>query len=172
MKPFALLLAVAVLAGCAAHADEPAPTATDDADLDAVYERFSAGYAALDPEMVVALYTDDAYYLSGGDGAIRHGKDALRESFSFLTRRKEAGVQVTIDFNIVYRNVVEDVATDVGYYKITATRPDGQENVDVGKFVGVLHRGDDGQWRFQVDGYSGAPVEAFSVDPAQHHMDH
>ena len=164
MKPLALLVAVLVLAGCAAEASQNASDATG---LDDVYDRFTAAYENGDPEAVVALYTDDAFYLPGGDGnPILQGKDALRDEFSFVADRKEQGIGLTIAFDIVNRSVEGDRAVDIGYYKITSTRPDGTQGVSVGKFVGVLVRGDDGTWRFRVDGYSGAPEAAFGAAAA------
>ena len=163
MKNLALLTAVLVLAGCAAEAGQ---TASDADGLDAVYDRFTTAYETGDPEIVVALYTDDAFYLPGGNGTpILQGKAALRDQFAFLAERKDQGVGLTIAFDIVDRTVEGDRAVDIGYYKITSTRPDGTEGVSVGKFVGVLVRGEDGQWRFRVDGYSGAPEAAFGAAP-------
>lgn len=175
MKRLAFLATVLVLAGCAADTGQPTADAgqpvadagqvASDADgLDAVYDRFTAAYEAGAPEAVVALYTDDAFYLPGGDGTpILQGQSALRDQFSFVADRKAQGVGLTIAFDIVNRTVEGDQAVDVGYYKITSTQPDGTQGVSVGKFVGVLVRGDDGQWRFRIDGYSGAPEAAFGA---------
>jgi uncharacterized protein (TIGR02246 family) len=148
-----------LLAGCATHAQPPTPS--DDEAIDAVYKQFSKAYDQMDPEMVVALYTDDAYYLPGGDGAILHGPDALGQSFAFLAQTKENGGQLAISFRSVDRAIEGNMAYDVGYYRLTSQRPDGTEGVSVGKFTTVLLKGDDGHWRFQVDAFSNAPAEAF-----------
>ena len=159
MKPLLVVLAL-VLAGCAAQADDPARGA-DQAAIDALYARFSQAYADLDPAAVVALYTDDAYYLPGDDGPIRHGKDALARSFRFLAQTREAGGRLHIAFRSVDRAIEGDLAYDVGYYRLASTRPDGAERVSVGKFTVVLKRQTDGTWRFHVDSFSDAPNDAF-----------
>lgn len=149
-----------LLVGCV----QAQPTTLSDSEaIDAVYARFSEAYDQMDPEAVVALYTDDAYYLPGGDSAILHGPDALRKSFAFLAQTKESGGQLAIAFRSVDRAIEGDLAYDVGYYRLTSQRPDGTEHVSVGKFTTVLVKGDDGQWHFQVDAFSNAPEAAFDA---------
>ena len=155
--PILLLL----LAGCATQAETPASsTADDEAAIDAVYERFSQAYDEWDTQAMVNLYTDDALYLSG-DGAIRRGRAAIEQSFSFLQRVKERGDTISISFRSVDRAIDGDLAYDVGYYQTISTPADGEPRTSVGKFVTVLKKQADGSWRFQVDGYNSAPVEAF-----------
>ena len=172
-----LVAALLVLAGCAEPAEDTMPLAktaapadntvigtvalpTDEARIDAVYERFSQAYDEWDTQAMVDLYTDDTLYLSG-DGAIRRGRAAIEQSFSFLQRVKERGETVSISFRFVDRAIEGDLAYDVGYYQTISTPADGEPRTSVGKFVTVLKKQTDGSWRFQVDGYNSAPVEAF-----------
>ncbi|HMB93455.1 MAG TPA: SgcJ/EcaC family oxidoreductase [Rhodothermales bacterium] len=161
MRHFSAFLSLLVLLGGCVQAQPT--TLSDNEAIDAVYARFSEAYDQMDPEAVVALYTDDAYYLPGGDGAILHGSDALRKSFAFLAQTKEGGGQLAIAFRSVDRAISGNLAYDVGYYRLTAQRPDGTEHVSVGKFTTVLVKSDNGQWRFQVDAFSSAPETAFDA---------
>ncbi len=162
-----LLLAFLILAGCTAQAQENPPTA-DEAALDAVYARFSEAYEKLDPQIVANLYTEDARYLSGGDGDMLRGRPAILDNFaSFFTRSKENGVALRIEFRIVDRALSDDLAYDVGYYRLVSKKSDGEERTSVGKFVTVAKRQADGAWQFHVDSYSGAPVEAFDRPDAE-----
>lgn len=162
MRRFTAFLCLFLFVVGCVHAQST--TSTDNEAIDAVYARFSEAYDQMDPEAVVALYTDDAYYLPGGNGAILHGSDDLRMSFAFLPQTKESGGQLAIAFRSVDRAISGNLAYDVGYYRLTSQRPDGTEHVSVGKFTTVLVKGDDGQWRFQVDTFSNAPAEAFDAE--------
>lgn len=173
MKSFILLVTL-MLAGCAVRADTSTAyedgvarrPADDSAAIDSVYARFSNAYDALDPDAVVALYTDDAYYLPGG-GAILQGTADLRNAFAFLTRTKEAGGDLGLSFRIVDRGIDGDLAYDIGYYRLASKRTDGTEGVSVGKFITILKRQSDGRWLFQADGFSNAPPEAFDAPIGQ-----
>ncbi len=162
-----LLLAFLILAGCTAQAERSQP-APDEAALDAVYARFSEAYEKLDPQIVANLYTEDARYLSGGDGDMLRGRPAILDNFaSFFTRSKENGVALRIAFRVVDRALSGDLAYDVGYYRLVSKKSDGEERTSVGKFVTVAKRQADGAWQFHVDSYSGAPVEAFDRPDAE-----
>lgn len=158
----ALLLVIPILAACAA--DAPAGDPESAAGLEALYHRFGAAYEDLDLDALAGLYTGDALYLPPG-GGIREGRDAVRETFApFFQWARDQDVAVEIDFHVVDRTVRGDVAVDVGYYSL-ATTPAAESGDEpgrsVGKFVTVAQRGEDGEWRFRIDGYSLAPPEAF-----------
>jgi uncharacterized protein (TIGR02246 family) len=161
MRRFSACLGLLLFAIGCVHAQST--TSSDNEAIDAVYARFSEAYDQMDPEAVVALYTDDAYYLPGSDGAILHGPDDLRTAFAFLARTKENGGQLAIAFRSVDRAIDGNLAYDVGYYRLTSQQPDGTARASVGKFTTVLVKGDDGQWRFQVDAFSQAPEAAFDA---------
>lgn len=154
-----LVAALLVTVGWAAQTDD-APS-VDEAAIDAVYERFSQAYAELDVQMVLDLYTDDAYYLIGTAQRILQGKEELALAFSLLERTKEKNGRLAIEFRIVDRQIIGDLAYDIGYYKLTTTRTDGESREKAAKFVTVLKKQADGSWRFQVDSYSEAMVPAF-----------
>jgi uncharacterized protein (TIGR02246 family) len=138
-------------------------TAADEG-LDAVYRRFSAAYRELDPEAVAALYTPDALYLSGGGSEIRRGREAIAEGFHrFFDGVRDEGGRLEISFRIVERQVAGELGFDVGYYRLVRHRADGESSEHAGKFCVVAERDAAGVWRFRVDGFSDAPVEAFAA---------
>jgi len=161
-----LLLLLIASVGCATQAgDGVRSTAEDDAAIDALYDRFSRAYDELDSQAVVALYTEDALYLSG-DRPIRQGSAAVAEAFSFLDRIRQEGGTTSITFRSVDRSIEGNLAHDVGYYKTVFTPPGGEPRASAGKFVVVLKKQADGSWRFHVDGYNAAPLEAFDQSAA------
>jgi uncharacterized protein (TIGR02246 family) len=156
MRLTLLLLCLTLPLSALAQSDD------DRAAIDAVYDRFSEAYAQHDPDMVADLYLDDARYLPGsGDTSILEGRDTIRRQFQFLGQARERGTDLDISFRFVDRGIDGDMAYDIGYYKLVATPAEGEPRTSVGKFVTVLRQDDDGQWRFVVDGFSGAPTEAF-----------
>jgi len=155
-----LVAALLVMTGWATRTDTTPPP-DDDAAIDAVYEHFSQAYAALDMQMVLDLYTDDAYHMIGTAQRILQGKEELALAYSLLERTKEKGGQLAIEFRIVDRKIEGDMAYDVGYYKLTTTRPDGESRDEASKFLTVLKKQADGSWRFVVDSQSQAMMPAF-----------
>ena len=154
-----LVAALLVMAGWAAQTDDVPPA--DEAAIDAVYERLIQAYAELDTTMVLDLYTDDAYYLMGRAQRILQGREELGRAYSVLAHAKAKSNRLAIEFRIVDRKIHEDLAYDVGYYKLITTRPDGQFREKASKFLTVLKKQDDGSWRFAADSYSEAMIPAF-----------
>lgn len=127
------------------------------AGLDAVYRTFHEGYETLTPKTVADLYTENALYLSPNDDVVR-GRSAVEDNFrSFFGSVRESGDRLRIRFEILDRDVSEDLAYDVGYYILQRTSGD-DTSTHRGKFVVVARRGADGVWKFHVDGYSGVPT--------------
>lgn len=124
------------------------------AGLDAVYAKFSRAYRELDHELVGGLYTSDAAYLVPGQDLIIGG-DRITPTFkSFFDSVREKKGKLAISFRIVQRRVLKDMAYDVGIFSLTQTDAAGKSSTGQGKFVVVAVKEKDGDWRFQVDGYS------------------
>ena len=155
-RPVALLMLVGLLVGARSAPGQVDPATA--AALDAGYDRFVAAYAAADPDLVAAVYTEDALYLAPERDVVR-GRAAIREIFAaFLDPFRERGEPgPVVAFEIVDRAVSGDLAYDVGYYILGR---EGSERRSRGKFVVVWKRGADGAWRIHADGYSGVPDPA------------
>jgi uncharacterized protein (TIGR02246 family) len=124
--------------------------------VDEPYQRFSAAYATLDPDRVVALYTEDALMLPPGGDIVR-GRSAIRDRYARgFDSDREWGHTRRITFELVDRLVSGDVRNDYGYYTIISRTPGGHEEESRGKFAKVWQRGRDGVWRIRSDSYSSA----------------
>ena len=66
---------------------------------------------------------------------------------------------MTISFQIFQRKVEKTMAYDVGIYTIRQFKDGKEAGTGQGKFVVVALKQTDGQWRFQVDGYSNLKPE-------------
>ena len=127
------------------------------AEIDAVYETFSQAYELLDDQMVQDLYESDAYYFYP-QIPIQRGYENFMGGFrDMFNRAREGNTTLKIEFRIVERQVLGDHAYDVGYYRLN--KSDGHRSV--GKFVTILRKQADGSWKFVLDTYSSAPLEAF-----------
>lgn len=123
-------------------------------EIDAIYKSFSEAYKTLDVEKVVNLYTEKAAYLSP-ENDILQGREAIRPTFkSFFDWVKAEGRTMTISFQIFQRKVDKNLAYDVGIYTIRQYKDGKETGSGQGKFVTVAVKEKNGEWRFQVDGYS------------------
>ncbi len=124
------------------------------AGIDAIYTSFSEGYRTFDAELVANLYTVDAAYLSPGR-EVRNGRDEIMKGFArSFESTKARGRTMTISFLILQRGVANDLGYDVGVYRLEYFENGKSVHRSKGKFVVVAVRERDGEWRFQVDGYS------------------
>lgn len=125
--------------------------------IDDIYRRFSEAYRKLDFEAVTDLYTDDALYLAPGSD-VKRGREKILKQFSgYFNSVKNSGGSLAISFRILERRVSKDLAYDVGIYTITEKTSKGESRAGRGKFVVVARKMENGDWRFQVDGYSSLP---------------
>lgn len=127
------------------------------AELDGVYASFTRAYAEANVQALMdEVYADSAFYLPPGSPILR-GQDQFRGQFAFLEpygRDQRPGPR--IEFEIVDRDVRDDLAYDIGLYTIRP--PDAPEAAGSrGKFIVIWKRNADGEWRIWADGYS--PVE-------------
>lgn len=128
------------------------------AGIDAVYAKFSKAYRELDHELVGGLYTTDAAYLVP-DENILIGRENITPTFkSFFDGVRDGKGRMEIAFRIVQRSVSGNMAYDVGVYTLTRYDSAGKASTGQGKFVVVAVKERSGDWRFQVDGYSGLPA--------------
>ncbi len=127
--------------------------------IDAVYGQFSEAYRTLDVEKVANLYTENAAYLPP-DREILQGREKIRPTFQeFFDYVKNNGQTMTISFRIFQRKVDKNLAYDVGIYTIRQYKDGKELGIGQGKFVVVAVKEKDGNWRFQVDGYSNLKLE-------------
>lgn len=138
-----------------------------EAEINQVYEKLKKAYQNLDPAPIEELYAEDAYYLQPGNRqAIQQGNREIKLSFAeYFSSVRESGGKLSIAFCFQNREVHNTVAYDVGYYKLTLTNKEGvQEKPDVGKFITVLEKQPDGSWKFTVDAFNAAPLEAYTCN--------
>lgn len=123
-------------------------------EIDSIYRTLSEAYQTLDAELTAKLYTNDAAYLVP-DKEISYGNDNISKSFKeFFQTVKAADRKMSIGFRVFQRKVEGDIGYDVGEYLVRFHKNERMLGEFRGKFVVVVVRGEDGVWRFQVDGFS------------------
>ena len=114
-----------------------------------VGEDWARNWNSGDLEKVLESYADDAVYMPPHHPSI-HGKPAIRK---YLTGPMQHGVRDLV-YDVTYIRQSGDLAYDVGLYSMTIPRPDGTTRKDMGKYLVVWRRGDDGQWKIAADSWS------------------
>ncbi len=129
--------------------------------INQVYNMLSKAYKAKNAEMIGHLYTDDCLYLPPRqDKAVEDAQGTL-ENFRRIFKNGKSSLDFDISFRFVERIVKDDLAYDVGYYKLVKTNPNGSSIESYGKFVTILKRDQDNIWRIHVDSYSASNKDAF-----------
>jgi len=145
-KLITLLPLLLIITGC-----NQSPPAGDPAEIIARSKAWEEAFNAKDIDALVDLYASDARLLPP-HAEMDSGGDALRAGFGAMI---DAGLSA--ELTSIEAMVSGDMGYNVGTYTMTA---DGAV-VDVGKYMEIWHRGDDGQWRYTNDMYSSdLPVAA------------
>ena len=127
-----------------------------------VYSLFSKAYQTYDSGIIKTIYAEEAIYLSPGQ-AIEIGSNTFIGGFrGMFERARERNEALNISFKIVHRRKEGKVVIDIGYYKLVRSSLGEEDKISVGKFIAILEKFEDGNWKFIADGYSEAPIEAFS----------
>lgn len=144
-------------AGVVSHA----PGVTANADLDAIYARFAAAYAAGDADAAADVYTEDVSYMPP-DSPVVAGRAEARKGFDrFFGSLRAAGRKAALSFEVLGRGVTGHLGFDVGVFTLKTSGDGAGPSEMRGKFVVVARRDPDGAWRWRVDAYSGlAPPAA------------
>jgi uncharacterized protein (TIGR02246 family) len=159
-----------VSASPSAAQQSPAAGEVDSAALsrqvDEVYAGFRAAYARLDAAAVGSLYTEDALYLDG-EAKVRRGAAAIKALFDeFFSSVRRDSARLELRFRILRRTMSPELAADVGYYRLVRVRGAKPSQPSIGRFVTVLRKGADGQWRFAVDSYTDAEPAEYEQAPS------
>ena len=126
-----------------------------------VYNLFSKAYQNYDSGILKTIYADEAIYLSPGL-AIEIGSHTFIAGFKGMFEgARERNEALNISFKIVRRRKEGKVVIDIGYYKLVRSSLGEEDKISVGKFIAILEKFEDGNWKFIADGYSEAPIEAF-----------
>ncbi|MGE0354109.1 MAG: SgcJ/EcaC family oxidoreductase [Gemmatimonadales bacterium] len=153
------------LTACSAG-QAPTMTAADSAAVDRLYVSFREAYAALDADRVAGLYAEDALYAPSGAPGFERGRGYIRENFrGFFNAVRADSATLDLRFRFERRFRSATLASDAGYYRLSLRRGDSTGRATAGKFVTIARRDSTGQWRFSLDMYSDAALDAFEAAP-------
>ncbi|MFF9339899.1 MULTISPECIES: YybH family protein [unclassified Streptomyces] len=114
-------------------------------DIEKHQEAFGIAFNSGDADAVNAMYVDNALGM-WEPGFPLYG-DARREYVvEFLKKRRP-----TVDATVRQQLVVGDTAQLVVEWQMAALDEDGRPELLKGVAIDVLHRGEDGYWRYVVD---------------------
>jgi len=130
------------------------PPPADSSVITSRSEAWEAAVNAADIDALVDLYESHARLLPP-NGKMASGSAAVRNEFGAMI---DAGLSVELT------SIEATVSGDIGYNVGAYTLRDGDDVVDVGKYMETWHRGDDGQWRYSNDIWnSDMPVAAIAA---------
>ena len=152
---FCLVASILVVVACAQPAAEPpaAPDtrAEDAATIHAAVEAWSAAAQAKDPEAFASVYVDDAVLMLEGAPDLA-GIEAIREGIGGMMQDPNFDLSFAADNVVVAR--AGDQAYETGTYSLTMSDADGNPATQVGHYVVLWEKQEDGSWKVVLD----APV--------------
>lgn len=125
-----------------------AQTVTDQIDRD-VWHPFVQSFSSFDEESFIALHTEDVIRVSREGSSMLIGSQYAESVRNAFAQGRENGTVRRIEFSFVERLNKDNVAYEVGYYRLTSATG-GQEYVGYGRFHVVLKKVE-GIWKIAVD---------------------
>lgn len=112
-----------------------------------VWKPFMQAFKNQDFELFNSIHTDDVLRIT--PWGIKEGEEYKASTKANYEKGKAAGQERTIAFWFEHRQAKQNVAYEVGYYKITAITPEGEQNY-YARFHVVLRKEAD-RWKIAQD---------------------
>lgn len=145
---FAIALASAALAGCAAAPEKPSEEEVRQQIL-AQEQAWQDAFAKRDGEALAGFFAEDAAVASPGQQLVR-GKDSIREEMTKMAA--DENLKITFKANKVGVADSRDLAYSRGQFLMTATNPDtNQPQSSQGYYLTVWELQQDGSWKAVED---------------------
>jgi len=159
MRPTILMaaaLAAALGAALAACAGQGGASDADLAMARSLTPAFMKAAETKDADAVAALYSEDAMVMPPGSPAVQ-GRAAI-QAFWRKTLLSAIRKVTLLPGDLRMAN---DIAFEVGTYRLDLTLPDGSAASDSGKYITLMRRQPDGSWKMTHDIWSSdAPAPA------------
>jgi uncharacterized protein (TIGR02246 family) len=118
-------------------------------EVDQLNQTMTKAASNQDLDALMEFYAPDARLLPPGMPMLEGG-EAIRGFFQAML---EAGVK-GLDLESVVLDGNNDLAVDVGRYRLTMAPPGGESTIDVGKYIVVFKRQADGSLRAAYDTFN------------------
>ncbi|PKA84404.1 ketosteroid isomerase-like protein [Ulvibacter sp. MAR_2010_11] len=126
--------------------------------IEQIWKPFKNSYEARNAEAFKSIHTDDMLRIT--DQGILTGPEYKENIDSW--KALPDGNEITIDFAMENSNVREELAYQIGYYRVTFKKKDGAPETYFGQFHVVLKKAD-GIWKIAQD-FDTAIVNEMPVD--------
>lgn len=142
-------------------------TKTNEDEIKALFERWNAALATLDPEEVSAEYAHDAILLPTLSDIPRTNHDEIKDYFVHFLQKKPQGKINTRTIKIGC-----NIASDTGLYTFTIHEKNGKTKTVQARYS-FVYEYDDDQWLIEHHHSSLMPEQlALAAHPHQHHAKH
>ena len=127
--------------------------AADNADVNAIYERMTEAYAALDSAAFADIYAADGAYLRSGENPMLLDIDSIIDNYeNFFSGVRDDSGRLELRFRVIKRDCSGTICSDVGWYKLNRyDRGGAVEWTSYGRFLTTPGQSVDGLWRFIAD---------------------
>ncbi|OAP34602.1 hypothetical protein AU381_25095 [Sinorhizobium glycinis] len=135
-------------------AGEPAGAQTAQASIEANNAEFVAKFAAKDAKGLAQHYTEDAVAFPPNENRVA-GRESVQKMWQSWI---DAGLT---DLTLKAAQVEEsgNLAYEEGTYSIKIPGKDGKTSEEIGKYIVVWKKGDDGEWRLHRDIWNTNPAK-------------
>ncbi len=113
-----------------------------------IWKPFITSYSTLDHEVFNSIHSDDLRRINSRE--IRTAKPYKEKNTAWFTKAKKDGYKQSIAFNFDKRIVTRDQAFETGYYKVSITKPNGDQSDHYARFH-VMLRKENGKWKITQD---------------------
>jgi ketosteroid isomerase-like protein len=127
-----------------------------------VWYPFMESYAELDAEAFMDIHSANVLRINRDRGDIRTYETYAHDMAESFSRQRERGTKRTIEFSFLERIHANDVAYEVGYYRVRSAAG-GQQQTYYGKFHVVLNK-TDGRWKIAIDADSSQDPVIYEED--------
>jgi hypothetical protein len=129
---------------------------------DQVWKPFLQSFDNYDPGGFMSVHHPEALRVVQDDRKILSFREYARQTEESMPKSKLSGDQRRLELRFTERSATIENAFEVGFYKLTVSRPNGTTDTYYGKFHVVLKK-TDGAWKIWLDADTseGADEEAF-----------
>ena len=123
-----------------------------------VWRPFVSAFNAKEAEAYLAVHAKNVVRWPLGWSGPQLGDSVRAETLRNWSTPQRNDEQRTIELWFTHRSHTNTFAYDIGYYRVTATKPDGISRVFLGHFTTILGL-EDGRWKIFLDADNGDGVK-------------
>ena len=144
MRRMLLLVTVLAMGACSGSGDSmQTEVSASRIELGQMNRDFAEALNAKDATTAASLYTEDAILIPPGEAVVR-GREAIEE---YWRNALELGGVRDVSVETMDALSSGSLGYETGSFVLTVNGPDGEAVIEKGRYIELLRRDPDGQWR-------------------------